>query len=134
MPSPYLCERFHPTRGCVSPNFRPETTFSKVAGRVRTVDLQTRRLPLNPLLHGGLTGKYVNIPGFKTSTKATEYVTVCHQRLVRTNRERKYANLPGFSSCFCVLSFTTLKNKLCHKSQHIYQNSKLLAILQNWFS
>ena len=23
-------------------------------------------------------GKYVNIPGFKTSTKATEYVTVCH--------------------------------------------------------
>ena len=55
MPSPYLCERFHPTRGCVSPNFRPETTFSKVAGRVRTADLQTRRLPLNPLLHGGLT-------------------------------------------------------------------------------
>ena len=55
MPSPYLCERFHPTHGCVSPNFRPETTFSKVAGRVRTADLQTRRLPLNPLLHGGLT-------------------------------------------------------------------------------
>jgi hypothetical protein len=55
MPSPYLCERFHPTRGCVSLNFRPETTFSKVAGRVRTADLQTRRLPLNPLLHGGLT-------------------------------------------------------------------------------
>jgi hypothetical protein len=55
MPSPYLCERFHPTRGCVSPNFRPETTFSKVAGRLRTADLQTRRLPLNPLLHGGLT-------------------------------------------------------------------------------
>ena len=55
MPSPYLCERFHPTRGCVSPNFRPESTFSKVAGRVRTADLQTRRLPLNPLLHGGLT-------------------------------------------------------------------------------
>ena len=57
MPSPYLCERYHPTRGCVSPNFRPETTFSKVAGRVRTADLQTRRLPLNPLLHGGLTTK-----------------------------------------------------------------------------
>ena len=55
MPSPYLCERFHPTRGCVSPNFRPETTFYKVAGRVRTADLQTRRLPLYPLLHGGLT-------------------------------------------------------------------------------
>ena len=53
MPSPCLCERSHPTR--VSPNFRPETTFSKVAGRVRTADLQTRRLPLNPLLHGGLT-------------------------------------------------------------------------------
>ena len=50
MPSPYLCERYHPTRGCVSPNFRPETTFSKVAGRDRTADLQTRRLPLNPLL------------------------------------------------------------------------------------
>ena len=59
MPSPYLCERFHPTRGCVSPNFRPETTFSKVAGRVRTADLQTRRLPLNPLLHGGLTPNFV---------------------------------------------------------------------------
>ena len=55
MPSPYLCERFHPTRGCVSLNFRPDPTFSKVAGRVRTADLQTRRLPLNPLLHGGLT-------------------------------------------------------------------------------
>ena len=59
MPSPYLCERFHPTRGCVSPNFRPETIFSKVAGRVRTVDLQTRRLPLNPLLQGGLTCEIV---------------------------------------------------------------------------
>ena len=50
MPSPYLCEHFHPTRGCVSLNFRPETTFFKVVGRVRTADLQTRRLPLNPLL------------------------------------------------------------------------------------
>ena len=56
MPSPYLCECFHPTRSCVSPNFRPETTFSRVAGgRVRTADPQTRRLALNPLLHGELT-------------------------------------------------------------------------------
>ena len=62
MPSPYLCERFHPTRGCVSPNFRPETTFSKVAGRVRTADLQARRLPLNPLLHWGLTTKNFDLP------------------------------------------------------------------------
>ena len=39
----------------MSPNFCPET-FSKVAGgRVRTPDLQTRRLALNPLLHGRLT-------------------------------------------------------------------------------
>ena len=38
----------------MSPNFRPETTFSKVTGgRVRTADLQTRRLALNPLLHRG---------------------------------------------------------------------------------
>ena len=40
----------------MSPKFRPETTFSKVAGgRVLTADLQTKRLALNPLLHGGLT-------------------------------------------------------------------------------
>ena len=53
---PLLCKRYRLTCGCMSPNFRPETTFSKVAGgRVRTADLQTRRLPLNPLLHGGLT-------------------------------------------------------------------------------
>ena len=73
MPSPYLCERFHPTRGCVSPNFRPETTFSKVAGRVRTADLQTRRLPLNPLLHGGLTIfiLFENVTTFYTSSAYT---------------------------------------------------------------
>ena len=40
----------------MSLNFRPETIVSKVArGRVRTVDLQTRRLALNPLLQGGRT-------------------------------------------------------------------------------
>ena len=34
----------------------PETTFLKVdGGRVRTPDLQTRRLVLNRLLRGGLT-------------------------------------------------------------------------------
>ena len=50
---PLLRKYYRLTCGCVSPNFRPETTFSKVAGgRVRTADLQTRRLALNPLLHG----------------------------------------------------------------------------------
>ena len=31
--------------------------FQSCQGRVRTADLQTRRLTLNPLLHGGLTGQ-----------------------------------------------------------------------------
>ena len=43
---PLLCKCYCLTCGCVSPNFCPETTFSKVAGgRVRTADLQTRRIP-----------------------------------------------------------------------------------------
>ena len=51
---PLLVQALSSHLRCVSPNFRSETTFSKVAGGgAQTADLQTRRLALNPLLRRG---------------------------------------------------------------------------------
>ncbi len=66
---PILVQALSSHLRCVSPNFRSETTFSKVAGGgARTANLQTRRLALNPLLRQGTHHPRIYRPSYGTAS------------------------------------------------------------------